>query len=424
MSTRRQRHKPFRRKAGAPAVIFVDDLRWDAFGQLAARLRHSGIRTVRVTTERGGLTRLATRLLFDRYVILDTRGGNETLRRVLGEENVIDVQVVETFKDLIANSLDRLEPAIAESVQKRLAMMDKYSASRTFAQVGVRTPAVMLASGERPGTVAAQLGLPVVAKARVGCGGGDVVILVSLDELEVAHESLDCAPVGRYFEQFIHGVKLNYAATVSEDGIEQELTYRVSSWLMPVGTATEIETIDDPALAEFGRRAVLASNCTGLINMDIIRDDKGLDWLIDFNARAFGGGANFLSIGVDVSDGYLRSLGRRDVAVVRRFAAANSKICIFPASLGEVLNEGSYRALIVEFLREARPYVKWLGWRYSLSEPLRVIDVAATLRERRRAKRATTPGEVAEVPSVSDEKVGEALATRRLQEVKVTELVR
>jgi len=393
MSTQPQRQKTAGRRPGAPAVIFVDDLRWDAFTQLAARLRRSGIRTVRVTTERGVITRLASRLLFDRYVHFDSQNGVETLRRVLTEENVIDVQLVETLKDLLSPLLALLEPSVAHSVATRLSIMDKYAASETFSRAGVRTPSVLLANGSRPATVAAQLGMPLVAKMRVGCGGRNVTIVTSLNELEAADSSFAGGNTGRYFEQFIEGIKLNYAATVSDEGIEQELAYRVSKWLMPVGTATEIETIDDQALVAFGRRAVLASSCKGLINLDIIRDAQGVDWLIDFNARAFGGGANFLSVDVDVSDGYLRSLGRSDVAVGRRSPVANAKICIFPASLGEALNEGSYRAVALAFLRQSRPYLKSLGWRYWLSEPLRVLEVAAAMRNRRRAERSTTPDE-------------------------------
>src|ERR1019366_5630593 len=227
MSTQHQRQKLAGRRAGAPAVIFVDDLRWDAFTQLAARLRRSGIRTVRVTTERGVITRLASRLLFDRYVHFDSQNGVETLRRILSEERVIDVQLVETLKDLLSTLLVLLDPSVAQSVGTRLAIMDKYAASKTLSRAGVRTPAVLLANGTRPATVAAQLGMPLVAKMRVGCGGRNITIVASLNELEAADSSFADGNTGRYFEQFIEGIKLNYAATVSDEGIDQELAYRV-----------------------------------------------------------------------------------------------------------------------------------------------------------------------------------------------------
>ncbi len=79
-------------------------------------------------------------------------------------------------------------------------------------------------------------------------------------------------PESLFYERFIDGTKLNYAAIVSPTGIEQELTYRVTKWQQPVGRASEVETIDDPQLVAFGRQALEVVGCTGLVNMDVIRD--------------------------------------------------------------------------------------------------------------------------------------------------------
>lgn len=377
----------WRRGVGSPAVVFLDDLRWDAFTQLAPRLRRAGIRTIRITTETHGRSRLTSRLLFDRWAVLDPDGDDHDLRRILAEERVVDLQFVETLSDLVRRNLGALAPEVAQRVRTRLEIMDKFAAARTFAAAGVRTPEVLDATSTSPEAAAEELGLPTVAKKRIGCGGDNVVIAADLDALRTASSSWGGDASERYYERFVRGDKLNYAAVKSSSRIEQELAYRVSRWMQPVGTATEIETIDEPGLVAFGRRAVEVSGCTGLMNLDVIRDANGAYWLIDFNARAFGGGANFLTVGVDVSEGYLVSLGYRQDPPGSRTAPAQSRIDVFPTSLGDPRNGGSVVRMALAFLGDSLPYLRRLGVRYWLSELLRAPDAAAASRRWRGATR-------------------------------------
>ena len=173
-------------------------------------------------------------------------------------------------------------------------------------------PAAMGVADASPAEIAGRYGFPVVVKGRVGYGGERVKITHNLDDLGAAASGWGGEPHDTFYEQYVDGTKLDYAAVVSAVGIEQELTYRVSAVKRePVGGASEVETIHDPQLVAFARKALEVVGCTGLVNMDVIRDKDGRDWLIDFNARAFGGSAGFLRAGIDISEGYLKAIGQR-----------------------------------------------------------------------------------------------------------------
>jgi len=266
-------------------------------------------------------------------------------------------------------------------------MTDKFVAAQRFEEAGVRTPSVRPASATTPEAIVEEWGLPVVAKRRVGCGGDNVVIARDPAALAAAAAGWADDEAARYYERFVEGEKLNYAAAVGPSGIEQELAYRVSRWRMPAGTATEVETIEDPALVDLGRRAVAAAGCSGLVNLDVMRDADGTPWLIDFNARAFGGGPNFLVVGLDVTDGYLCGLGLRDEPPSMRTPPVGVRIAIFPTSLSDDRHRGSVLRMGLAFLRESWPYLRWMGLRYWCSELLRFPDVAASKRRARHAPR-------------------------------------
>src|SRR5579863_1538402 len=132
-----------RRPQGTPSVIFLDDCRWNAFHQLAPRLRRAGVRTIRVSTEGRRKTRIASWLLFDRYAILPHGSDVGALRAILADENVVDVQFAESLGDLVAMNADMLDPGVAEQVARRISVVDKFVAAGLFAAAGVRTPGVV-----------------------------------------------------------------------------------------------------------------------------------------------------------------------------------------------------------------------------------------------------------------------------------------
>jgi hypothetical protein len=228
----------------------------------------------------------------------------------------------------------------------------------------------------------------VVVKGSIGYGGERVRIAHDIDELVAAASTLDRGPHTVFYEQCVDGTKLDYAAVVGRVGIEQELAYRVSRWRQPVGGAIEVETIEDSGLTAFARQALEVAGCTGLVNMDIIRDKNGVDWLIDFNARAFGGSGSFLAAGIDTSEGYLRAVGQRAVAPKRTTPVVGVRIRVFPTCLEDVIESGNIPRTVVAFARDSSPYLRWLGVRYWLSEAMLTAD---SLRLSRKAARALAP---------------------------------
>lgn len=373
-----------RRPQGTPTVAFVDDCGWNAFYQLAPQLRRAGVRTIRISTEGLRKTRVASRLLFDRYERLPDARNSQALKDILASENIVDIQFAESLATVVRESIDILTPDVAERLRRRLAVSDKVVASRLFTQSGIRAPEAIPVADVSPEDIAARFGFPIVVKGRVGYGGQGVTIVPNLATLVAATADGAGDPSGLFYEQFVAGKKLDYAAAVGPGGIEQELTYRVSRWHQPVGRATEVETIDDPQLVAFGRRVLGVAGCTGLVNMDVIRDEKGLDWLIDFNARAFGGSSSFRAAGIDTSQGYLRAIGQRSAPPTRTRPLTNVRIRVFPTCLEDVIDTGSITHTALAFMQTSFPYLSWVGSRYWLSEALSTADA---LHDSRRSAR-------------------------------------
>jgi predicted ATP-grasp superfamily ATP-dependent carboligase len=129
------------------------------------------------------------------------------------------------------------------------------------------------------------------------------------------------------------------------------------------------------------RKAIEVVGCTGLVNMDVIRDKDGHDWLIDFNARAFGGSASFLSAGIDISEGYLRAIGQRTTPPTCTSPTAGVRIRVFPTCVEDVIDSGSITRTALAFIRDSFPYLGWLGFRYWLSEALLTADAVRLARK-------------------------------------------
>jgi hypothetical protein len=345
-----------------------------------------------VSTEGRRKTQVASWLLFDRYAIVSDESNPKVLREILASENVVDIQFAESLGQLVRDNSDLLSPDVAEQVSRRLAVLDKLETSRLLSAAGVRTPAVVKVADGSPDEVAHRFGFPVVVKESVGYGGERVRIAHDIDELVAAVSALDSGSHTVFYEQYVDGTKLDYAAVVGRAGIEQEIAYRVERWREPAGRAIEVETIEDPGLTGFARRALEVVGCTGLVNMDIIRDKNGVDWLIDFNARAFGGAGSFLVAGVDTTEGYLRAIGQRTTPPAGKRPAAGVRSRVFPTCLEDVIDSGSIVRTAVAFLRESFPYLRWLGFRYWLSEALLTADAVRLSRKEAATRSPSTPG--------------------------------
>jgi hypothetical protein len=377
-------------RATAPTVLFVDDSHWHAFMQLSPLLRRHGMRTIRITTEARTASHVTSSLLFDRHLVVEPSSVRRAMASFLSTEHVVDVQFVETVRDLVVDALDLMPTELGDAIARRLSVMDKRVASASFERSGIRVPAITALLDASPESIVDQYGAPVVVKRRVGCNGDQVLIV---DDVEALHDVRARLrdPESYFCEQYVRGEKLNYAAAVGPDGIVQELTYRVTKWRQPVGSAEEAETIDDAALAAFGRRAVAVAGCTGLVNLDVIRDAEGHDWLIDFNPRAFGGLVSFVAAGLDLSEGYLCAIGERRSPPSSWGPVVGQRVRIFPTCLAEATDGGGLVTTASTYVREARPYLRWLGLRYWVAEAGITLYMAARRSWRRRFPRGPSP---------------------------------
>lgn len=362
-------------------VVFVDDGRMSTFYQFAARLRKLGTRVVRITTVNDAQSLMASKLVFDRSVTLPAQGVAEAIRSEFAKENVVDVQFVETLKDIVSAGLPVLAPAVATMVQRRIQVMDKEYAGNMFAAAGVATPPRALFSEMDARTFAEHNGFPIVIKDRTGYGGIHVTIVETLDELDAMagpYAGIETA----YLEKYIEGDKVNFGAVLGFDGLLQGLCYKTLDWVRPVGPSSVVEVYEDAALSAAGRRAVEAVGVPGLVNVNFMLDVDGGLWAIDLNARVFGGLAAYLACGIDLTSAYMSALGMLP-SVAARVPSHPITLMVFPTSLSELVERGQIGPLLKEFRKESTPYWKWLGPRYMLSELLATFSALSNARRRR-----------------------------------------
>ena len=366
--------------AAPPTVVFLDEAKWESFFQLAAKLRRSGVRCVRVTSVPQGVSRVASRLVFHRCVYLSPSRQEEVLRSVLGSENVIDLQFSENFADLVSRVATALPETIASRVMRRVQLIDKVSAGEFMQRSGASTPArLQLPSPDLDAFVATH-GWPVVLKRRIGWGGKGVRIISDRGHLLDAIESLG-QTVNEYFvEAFVNGERVNYGAALVEGTVAQEACYATTRTDDPVGPSTQIRTIDDTEVLDVGRRIVLASQCDGLMNINFMQDEFGVCWPVDFNIRIFGRVTSFAKAGLDFREGYLRSLGMA-TRVTASQPRAGVTLDSYPEAQRSLFMEGHPVQGLVSMMVRAPETARLLSWRYVALE---LLAFATLVRDSRR----------------------------------------
>ena len=269
-----------------PAVVFIDDGPWENFFHLAAALRKSGTRTVRVTVGPEGWQ--PDHLLFNRTVTLPVRPDASGLAEVLSTEYVADVQAAENLATTTYAALSLLPTSRRSDLWAgRSDLLDKFRVGPVLRDIGLRTPDTLPASVSGRKAVA-ELSLPIVLKRRVGASGVDVRIIESLGELEEALAQIECLDEW-FFERFVSGGSMVCAGCVGDDGIELIATYEVLKRKYPLGPSSEVHFQDDAIVTETGVQLMSALKVRGFICFDIIRDAEGTDWIHDVNTRIFGG---------------------------------------------------------------------------------------------------------------------------------------
>lgn len=354
--------------SGPATVLFVDDRNWGCFFQLEASLRRAGFRTVRVTT--GSVSKSASSLCFDRTVRLSSDDELVRLPEILEGENVVDVQAVDSLAVATFGALATMsDSAYQVSWARRRAAVDKLYVSDALHRKGMYTPETVPAYLTSAEYVADVLGLPVVHKARRGSGGSDVVVVRTMEELRelLAGEG---GTEGYFFERFVEGKALQFSGVMSRGNALLGVTYETLQRRCDMGPASALRIIDDPAVRGTGELIARTLGIEGLLNIQVIRDADGRDWVHDVNPRVWGSCLAFRSANLDFHEAYVAYL-RQSVPEVTPPAPAGSELTVFPAAVESSDVSASAGFALVPFARGVWPYMRWLGPRYAAYESVR-----------------------------------------------------
>jgi hypothetical protein len=358
-----------RRSMQDPAVLFVDDGLVPAFVQLAVALRRAGYRTIRVTTAGSwsdflGLRRVA----FDRLVRLGS-SQIDRLEHTLDTEQIIDVQCTERVAVQTYRSLERSETGRrATGWGARSELIDKLNVAHLLDRVGIPSPAKL--DGETmPAEAVRTLGLPIVLKPRVGSSGVGVSIVQTLTELEELYRDI-ANPGDVFFEAFVDGTPINYAAVVGPDSAERDMTYSTVRRDWRAGSPSiEITCQQDQAFIGIGRQLARALPCQGLLNVDAIRDHTGRYWVHDVNLRVWGAFFASRAVGFDLSAAYVRWLSDQVSGLA---GDPERRVRVFPDYPRTVLRSKQPLGLLRPLRADIHQYRRWLGFGYVLYELARI----------------------------------------------------
>jgi ATP-grasp domain len=353
---------PARSPRGNPAVLFVDGGALAPFVQLAVALRRWGYRTIRVTTAHRSIgSSFTRRFAFDRvlYVNREALAGLDIL---LADEQLVDVHCTEHLAVMVYRALDSLPGSGRAGWRNRGDLIDKGNVIRLLDAVGIEHPDTLPATGE-PDDAVTRLGLPIVAKPRVGANGRGVFVAHTAVELGAHLEEVSLEDT--QLEAFISGESLNYCAIVGE-GAERDMTYRTlrrgaAAW----SPSIEVECYRDDALTEIGRRLAEALPCQGMVNVDAILDANGRYFVHDVNLRVWGALFASWSAGFDLTGAYMRWLADQ---VRRSVGDAGRPVLVFPDYAGTALLRDWRRVGLRTLARQLGTYRRLLGSRYVLRE--------------------------------------------------------
>ena len=309
----------------SPHDVFVfvdDDPLWHSFHQVAALVRRNGYRAVRVTTaETGRLGRLADRLLYWRAYYLSGMSELGTLAALLEPFAVTQMYVTEPVMAHLPDRLfDDLPPTVAADLRRRMSLSNKREAARIAAERGIRVPDQLPASLVAAAVAVEKLGLPLVVKTTMGAAGSGVRIAATVDDVECAASRLGPS-ADVFYERYIPGQIVSYAAMMSAGDVVQEMTYEaVKSSSNPTSAPLAFEVIDDRELVEIGRKVCQGLGILGPVNMQAIRDSTGDYWVIDLNVRPYGTMLCYDQREFDTAAAYLYSTPISDIPPIRRTA--------------------------------------------------------------------------------------------------------
>ncbi len=351
-----------------PTVLFVDDWEWDCFFQLAAGLRRTGCRALRVTMTPPSRS---AALCFDRTVHLDSPDDLARLPSIVEGERIADVQVVESLIPAIHDVLGLMsEAGWAKDWRRRSTAMDKLEVSERLRAGGLHVPRVVAAPVVSTDHLVEALGLPVVHKVRVGSAGKGVSIIRTRQEVQ--RILLETGNSDAYFfEQYIEGRQLQYGGVVSHGHAQIDVAYETLTRKGSTGPAREVRCLDDQGLTATGRQVAECLDLSGMMNLDVLRDARGRDWVHDVNPRVWATFAAFRPAKLDFLEAYGQWLRGVPSPRPRPGTHLDARLQVYPAAYDHPHDGVSHRRVQLGFIRGALPYLKWIGPRYFAFEAIR-----------------------------------------------------
>jgi hypothetical protein len=291
------------------------------------------------------------------------------LDKLLHKNRVIDIQCPEQLLP-IAERLVRESKAVDVEARdrffRRVEIGDKRTAMDLLHANGIRVPEHLDGTLATIDQAIDLYGLPLVVKPHRGSSGRGVVIA---RERETAYRAAEVlSSEGALFEEYVKGEQLGYCA-VFRDGIviQEGATERIRFEADSVRPTDSLRTLDDSQLFEIGRRVVTAIGGTGLVDLDILRDPFGRDYVIDVNLRAWTSIGALLSAGVDFADGYLTVIHSVHDQPPERRAAPGVEISFSLFLRGDGNGRVKISAAVVWFITASWHRIQDFGIRYWLN---------------------------------------------------------
>jgi hypothetical protein len=241
--------------------------------------------------------------------------------------------------------------------------VDKLVVSHRLHAGGFFAPDVVPAPVASAREVVDALGLPVVHKARVASGGMGLSIIRTLEDLESTLS--DGGNTDSFmFERDVDGRSLQIGGVIDGGGKGSGATCETLGRAAGQGPARQLLGLDDPGLAETGRTLAGHLGIEGMINVEVIRDADGRDWVHDVNPRMWGSFAAFRAAGVDFLGAYVDWLRGVPQSASRRMGQGETHTDVFAATFLRQCPSESRVQVQARLTRAALPYLKWVGPRY------------------------------------------------------------
>ncbi len=218
--------------------------------------------------------------------------------------------------------------------------------------------------------VADVLGLPVVHKPRRGSGGSEVSIVRTMKGLREVLAS-EGGTEEYFFERFVEGDPLQFSGVISKGRALLNVTYRTLDRRCDMGPASMIQCIEDIPLEKTGELVARTLGIEGMVNVNVIRDAAGRDWVHDVNPRVWGSCLAFRSASLNFCDAYVSHLKGTAPLERRHRARAGSELTVFPAAVESSSMSSANGYALLPFAKGVWPYLRWLGPKYAAYESVR-----------------------------------------------------